>query len=160
MANSDTNQKSWLDAVDLNTVGGDVIVVQIGDNAQNVAAGKNVSQQIQAALGDNQAGDAQAVAESISTLRAEFDKVKQSLKSDIAALGEYQIDQLEKQLAESEDPSSDLLTQAGEWLIDNVPNFAEPLLSLFMPAPVGRAVAKAGEAAIVWLKKLQAKVNS
>lgn len=155
---------SWLDRLDPKMLGieskGDIISISIGDNASQVAAGKNITQSINHAVGEPEPGDEAAVSAALDSFKAEFAQIQSQLSDMQKYVGQDKIATIERQLTEQKDsPSGDLIREAGGWLLENVPDIGEVLLSLFMPAPVGRIVARTGEATVKWLKQLQMKVK-
>ena len=159
-----TSKKSWLDEIDPRILGiqtgGDVIDITIGDHATYVAAGKNVTQTINQAVGQPQADDQEQIAKALMEFKDAFSKLEPTLNDMQKYVGQDKINTLEKQLSQKEgDPSGDLIREAGNWLLENIPDISEALLSLFLPAPVGRIIARTGERTVKWLKELRIGVH-
>jgi hypothetical protein len=151
--------ENWLANIEPQTLssesGGDVVQVTIGDHATKVAAGKNVTQAIQCALGPTRQDDAEQVRIAIKKFRRKFSKLEDTLTEVQMHVGRDKIELLARELSQKEgEPSGDLIREAGNWLLDNIPEIAEDLLELFMPSSVGRIIAKAGTRTIKWIKEL------
>jgi len=154
-ANMDTETIPWWEQVSVKPgdtgthAGGDVIIATIGAGARNVAVGKNITQQITEVLGEPTPDDKKIITQ-------QFDQLKQAL----ATLQQLQAAQLQVQLlegeltktGEDETPSASTITMIGNWLLDNIPEIAEALASLFATPAVGRVIGKAGESAMEWVK--------
>ena len=136
--------------IETGETGGDVIIATIGAGSRNVAVGKNITQQIYEVLGAPTPDDK-------TIIQQQFEQLREQL----AALHKLQEAQLQIQLlegeltktGEDETPSASTITTIGDWLLDNIPDIAEALASLFATPAVGRVVGKAGEAAVAWVKK-------
>jgi len=141
-------------------IGGDVIVADIGDGAHGVAVGKNITQTVYGVLGAPTPDDKQIVEQKIAELTTALQGVQADLDATKATLAEFQVKLLGGELAKTEEketPSANTIIQIGDWLLDNVPEIAEVLVSVFATPAVGRVVGKAGEAAVAWLRKRFAK---
>ncbi len=151
------NEQKWWEKlggaqaeIETGETGGDVIIATIGAGSRNVAVGKNITQQVYEVLGAPTPDDATVIQQQFEQLRAQ-----------LAALQKLQTAQLQVQLlegeltktGEDETPSVSTITTIGDWLLDNIPEIAEALASLFATPAVGRVVGKAGEAAVAWVKR-------
>lgn len=137
--------------LDIDTNGGDVIIANIGPGSKNVAVGKNITQQIYAALGEPTPDDAQIIAEQFEALAANLQNVQEQTRS----IAEMQLDLLKGELSktdEAETPSASTITKVGDWLLGNAPELVEDLTTLFGLPAVGKVLGKAGEAAINWAR--------
>ena len=140
--------------------GGDVITATVGAGARNVAVGKNITQTIYEAIGEPAANDKAIIAEQFSRLSAELGRLRTPLDASTAQMVQFQVKLLQGELTktgESETPSANTITMAGDWLLENVPQIAEVLASLFATPAVGRVLGKAGEIAVQWVKRRFAK---
>lgn len=160
LENEPETVKSWLDDIDPQKLGiragGSVYTVNIGDNNKNIMIGQNITQTINTAVGRPQTNDYQQVVSAIAEFKASFEMIKSSLSDRQRFIGEDKINALEKQLTkQDESPSGEIIREAGDWLIENIPEIGEALLRLFLPQPVGRILAKASAATIKWVKELQ-----
>lgn len=145
----------WWNQVPAN-IGGDVIVADIGAGATGVAVGKNISQTVYGVLGAAQPNDKQVVEQKIAEVSTALHGLQADVDVQKAAMAEFQLKVLGGELAktgEKETPSANTIIQIGDWLLDNVPEIAGAITSLFATPAVGRVVGKAGEAAVAWLKK-------
>jgi uncharacterized protein with von Willebrand factor type A (vWA) domain len=137
------------------SVGGDVVVVRIGDHARQVAAGKNVTQTIYGILGEPQPDDRQVIEQKFAEITQALQATRDQLDSTVAQMAEMQLKLLQGELSKTEEgetPSANTITTVGDWLLDNVPAIVEVLTGLFATPAVGRVVGNAGEAAVKWLK--------
>jgi len=133
-------------------VSGDVVVVSIGDYARNVAAGKDVTQIVRNVLGEPTATDRQEIDASFAELKQKLADLE-GLTTKQLVLAEDRLEVLEKELTkEDESPHASVIRQAGDWLLENIPEIAEALASLFATPAVGRVIGKAGAMAITWVK--------
>lgn len=149
------SKKAWWDQLP-DKIGGDVIVVELGDNARNVAAGKNVTQSVYKIVGEPAPDDKQVIEQKLSEVMATFGAIRGQLDAATSQTAEIQMAVLEGELTKTEEdevPSASTITMIGDWLLDNIPEMAEILASLFATPAVGKVVAKAGEAAVRWVKK-------
>lgn len=136
--------------------GGDVITATVGAGARNVAVGKNITQIVHEALGEPAADDKAIIAERFARLSAELRGLETRSDAPTAQMAQFQVKLLEGELSktgEAETPSGNTITMAGDWLLDNVPEMAEVLASLFATPAVGRVLGKAGEIAVQWVKR-------
>jgi hypothetical protein len=137
-------------------IGGDVIIGEVGTGAKGVAIGKNITQAIYDTLGEPTPDDRQVIEQKLSEATAAVQEIREQLDSATATMAEFQLKLLQGELTKTEEgetPSASTITQVGDWLLDNVPQIAEILVSLFATPAVGRVVGKAGEVAVVWAKK-------
>jgi hypothetical protein len=138
------------------SVGGDVIVVRIGDHARNVAAGKNVTQTIYGMLGEPQPDDRQVIEQKFTEVHQALQATRDQLGATVAQMAEMQIRLMQGELIktqEDEIPSANTITMVGDWLLDNVPAIMEALTGLFATPAIGRVIGKAGETAVRWVKE-------
>jgi hypothetical protein len=142
-------KQPWWDSV--KWVGGDNIQTIIGDYATNVVAGKSIVQTLNDVLGKPTPTDLKEIQGEINQLRQ---KIQASSASEaVKAVAEYNVQLLEKELTKAEKlPEQSIVQQAGEWLLDNLPDVLEAVVSLFASPAVGRVVAKGGESMIKWIK--------
>jgi hypothetical protein len=142
-------QRPWWEKV---PTGGDVIVVQIGDHAREIAAGKDV-RLIREVLGEPADVDYQAIEAALADLRARLSKME-GLESAQRVLAEDRVQTLEEELANQDQPPDiSRVSRATDWLLDNIPDIAEALLSFFASPAVGRIIGKAGSAGIEWVRR-------
>jgi len=143
-------QRPWWEEV---PAGGDVIVVQMGDYAHKVAAGKDVRLVTHEVLEEATGEDYHAVETSLAELRAQLAKVE-GLELAQRVLAEDRVQTLEEELtSQDKPPEVSRVSKAVDWLLDNIPDIAEALLSLFASPAVGRIIGKAGTAGIEWAQK-------
>ncbi len=145
------DQTPWWDKVPIQA-GGDVIVGQVGDNARGVAIGKDITQ----ILGKPTPDDKQIIEQRLAGVAAALDQKQTQLDAATKQMADFQLKLLKGELTktdEKETPSASTITQVGDWLLDNVPDIAEALTSLFASPIVGKVVGKAGELAVVWVRR-------
>jgi hypothetical protein len=132
---------------------GDVIIGVVGAGAKNVAIGKDVTQIVQDVVGPPAPDDKQIIAQKLAAVSAALqqDAVDAAQKAQAATYLQFLQGELVKTDKE-ETPSASTITLAGNWLLDNVPVLLETLTGLFATPAVARVVAKAGEAAVAWVK--------
>jgi hypothetical protein len=148
-------QQDWWDSIPAQ-IGGDVIIGHVGAGATGVAIGKNITQTIYDMLGEPAPDDKQVIEQKLSEATTAVQELREQLDAATAAMAEFQLKLLQGELTKTEEgetPSASTITQVGDWLLDNVPQIAEILTSLFATPAVGRVVGKAGEVAVEWVKK-------
>ncbi len=136
--------------------GGDVIIAQIGAGASGVAVGKGITQTIMTALGPIQPDDKIIIEQQFAQVIAALQQSKTSSNPQTAAMAEFQLQLLKGELTkigDDEVPSASTMTQVGDWLLNNVPEMAELLASLFATPAVGKVVGKAGSIAVEWVRR-------
>lgn len=147
--------QSWWDSIPAQ-IGGDVIIGHVGAGATGVAIGKNITQTIYDVLGEPTPDDKQVIEQKLSEAATAVQELREQLNTQTATMAEFQLKLLHGELTKTEEgetPSASTITQVGDWLLDNVPQIAEILTSLFATPAVGRVVGKAGEVAVEWVKK-------
>lgn len=155
-------QTPWWNALP-DQVGGDVIVANIGDGAQGVAVGKNIQQTVTLLLGAPTPDDEKIIEQQFLDVKAALAKARSELDATTATMAEFQLKLLQGELGktkEAESPSASTIVQVGDWLLDNVPEIAEAVVSLFASPAVGKVVGKAGEVAINWAKQRFGKTST
>jgi hypothetical protein len=148
-------QQDWWDSIPAQ-IGGDVIIGHVGAGATGVAIGKNITQIVYDVLGEPTPDDKQIVEQKLSEAMTTVQELREQLDAATAAMAEFQLKLLQGELTKTEEgetPSASTITQVGDWLLDNVPQIAEILTSLFATPAVGRVVGKAGEVVVEWVKK-------
>lgn len=148
-------KRPWWDELPAH-VGGDVIVGQVGTGATGVAIGKNISQVLYDMLGEPTPDDRQIIEEKLSEVGAALQEIGGQLNAMTTNMAEFQLKLLRGELTKTEEgemPSASTISQVGDWLLDNIPDIAEVLTSLFATPAVGKVVGKAGEVAVKWVKK-------
>ena len=148
-------QQDWWDHIPPQ-IGGDVIIAQVGAGAAGMAIGKNITQTVYDVLGAPTPDDKQVIEQKLSEAMTTVQGLQEQLDAQTAAVAEFQLKLLQGELTKTEEgemPSASTITQVGDWLLDNVPQIAEILTSLFATPAVGRVVGKAGEVAAEWVKK-------
>lgn len=141
-----------LKGLNIDTGGGDLIITTIGDGARNVAAGKNIQQQITEVLGEPTSDDAEIIANQFAALESTVSTLDEQMRSFV----EMQVGLLKSEFSKvekDETPSDTTITQVGDWLLDNAPALVEELTTLFGLPAVGKVLGKAGETAIDWARK-------
>lgn len=134
---------------------GDVITGKVGANASGVIIGKNITQTFSDAFSSTPT-DKQIIEQELATVTAMLQGIRDQLEATTVSMAEFQVNLLKSELIkvqEDETPSANAITQVGDWLLDNVPQLAEILTSLFASPAVGKVVGKAGEVAINWAKR-------
>jgi hypothetical protein len=152
---SKKEEQDWWDNIPPQ-IEGDVIIGHVGAGATGVAIGKNITQTIYDMLGEPAPDDKQVIEQKLSEATTTVQELREQLDAQTAAVAEFQLKLLQGELAKTEEdetPSASTITQVGDWLLDNVPQIAEILTSLFATPAVGRVVGKAGEVAVEWVKK-------
>jgi hypothetical protein len=153
MSQEEHAQRPWWDqlaagATDLD-VGGDMIIANVGAGARNVAVGKNIQQTIYETVGEPMPDDKAVIQEQLAAF-------KRSLDESHLPVAQFPIQMLEAELTKTGDdeaPSGSVIMQAGDFLIDNLPDIAEALSTLFAVPAVGRVLGKAGQETINWLRE-------
>ena len=148
-------QQDWWDNIPAQ-IGGDVIIGHVGAGATGVAIGKNITQTVYDVLGAPTPDDKQVIEQKLSEAATAVQELREQLDAQTAGIAEFQLKLLQGELTKTEEgetPSASTITHVGDWLLDNVPQIAEILTSLFATPAVGRVVGKAGEVAVEWVKK-------
>lgn len=123
---------------------GDVIIAQVGANAQGVAVGKQITQQIG---GDAEAEDAAVVAMHLQVAAAAL--AAATLDAAPRMMAEFQFNLLRAELKQRA-PSSTTTVHVSDWLLGNVPALATPLRDLFTSSAGAQLLARAGNDAVAW----------
>ncbi len=131
--------------------GGDVIVATVGAGAQNVAVGKNITQQI----------NSPPTPAELHALEQQFTKLATLLKQSnidprTAGRAEAQLETLQAELNKTESgetPSGSTIQRVGDWLLDNVPELTQAITELFGLPAVGKILNKAGGAVVDWWRE-------
>ena len=160
---SQDNRPKWWENLPATTgdfsahdIDGDVIIATVGDGAKNVAVGKHITQIVQEVLGEAAPDDRQIIERQLAQVKAVLKEIQGQVDSVTWVRAEDRVPILAGELTkteENETPSSSTIITVGDWLLDNVPEIAEALTSLFATPAVGRVVGKAGEAAVNWVKQ-------
>jgi hypothetical protein len=132
---------------------GDVIIGVVGAGAQNVAIGKDVTQIVQEVVGPPTPDDKQIITQKLAAVSATLQQ--DALDAAQKAMAASYLQLLQGELVKTgkeETPSASTITLVGNWLLDHVPALLETLTGLFATPAVARVVAKAGEAAVNWVK--------
>jgi hypothetical protein len=152
---SEKEEQDWWNDIPAQ-IGGDVIIGRVGAGATGVAVGKNITQTVYDVLGEPTPDDKQIIEQKLSGAMTTVQGLQEQLDAQTAAIAEFQLKLLQGELTKTEEgetPSASTITHVGDWLLDNVPQIAEILTSLFATPAVGRVVGKAGEVAVEWVKK-------
>jgi CHAT domain-containing protein len=139
-----------------NDIDGDVIIATVGAGAKNVAVGKNITQAIYERLGEPTPGDKQIIQEQLAQVKAALKQAVAGMGESAANMAQGMLAQIEQELlktGQDETPNATTIIQMGDLLLNSVPQIAEVFASLFATPAVGRVVAKAGEAAVSWVKE-------
>jgi hypothetical protein len=162
-AMSEGESQKWWDQLpqaigdfDAGDIKGDVIIASVGAGARNVAIGKNITQIVNETLGEPRPDDRQTIEEELARARSALTRITEGMGASTAAMAQGIFTQIEGELlktGEDERPNATVLTQMGDLLLNSIPPIAEILASLFATPAVGRAVAKAGESAIKWVRE-------
>jgi hypothetical protein len=137
-------------------IGGGVIIATVGAGAQNVAIGKNITQTVYETLGEPTPDDRHIIQEGLAQVRATLAEVEGDIGDSVARMAGGMLAQIETELlktGEEKTPNAAIITQMGDLLLDNVPQIADALTSLFATPAVGRVIGKAGETAVTWVKQ-------
>lgn len=137
---------------------GDVIIANVGAGARNVAVGKQIVQQVYAAVGEPTPDDKQIIQQQLAAVQTAVQAALNSIDPapHLAQIAEFQLQLLEAELSKTEPdavPSANTIVQVGNWLLENIPDIAETLAGVFATPAVGRVVGKAGAVAVDWIKQ-------
>ena len=151
-APAETSDAPWWDSIRQPdapaqpTVAGDVIVANV-TGSHNVAVGKNITLNLGAPTPD----DKQMIASGLAALG---DSIAGS--GSQAQIARLQLKLLQGELAKTEanaTPDGATITESAGWLLDNMPQAAGAVRSLFALPAVGRVMSRAGDAALLWTKQ-------
>jgi hypothetical protein len=135
---------------------GDVIIATVGAGARNVAVGKNITQAIYGALGEPRPDDRQVIQAGVAQVKAALEHAAGEIGESAASMAQGMLIQIENELLKSgehETPNAATITHMGDLLLDSVPQITQALAGLFATPAVGRALGKADEAAVKWVKQ-------
>lgn len=96
------------------------------------------------------------IAQQMSQVLTALQQMQGQVDPVTTKMAEFQTQLLQSELTKTEadeTPSASTIVRVGDWLLDNVPQIAEALASVFATPAVGKVVGKAGEAAVSWVKK-------
>jgi hypothetical protein len=136
--------------------GGDIITANVGGGAKNVAVGKNITQTITEQLGPPTPSDKQIIEQQVAQVRETLRALQEKVDATKMQMADFQLKLLQGELTKTEEgqtPSASTITTIGDWLLDNVPEIAGAVTSLFTNESVGRVIAKAGDAAMAWVRR-------
>ncbi len=137
-------------------IDGDVIIATVGAGAKNVAVGKNITQAIYETLGEPTPGDKQIIQAQVAQVKAALKQTMAGMGESAANMAQGMLAQIEQELlktGQDETPNATTITQMSDLLLNSVPQITEALANLFATPAVGRVVAKADEAAVIWVKE-------
>lgn len=146
-------ESAWWDQVPPQA-GGDVIIATIGAGARGVAVGKNISQNLQAALGPATPSDPQLIGQALQHVNDAL--AGMVLDAAIKGIATFQLNLLKGELSKTESepaPSASTITQVGDWLLQQTSALRPALADLFALPAAGRAVARAGDSAVAWVRQ-------
>jgi len=147
--------QAWWDKLPAQA-GGDVIIGVVGAGARGVAVGKDITLSVYDVLGAPTPDDKQIIDQDMATVMTALQQMQGQLDANTAKMAEFQLKLLHGELAKTEKdekPSASTITQVGDWLLESVPQIAEPLAGLFATPAVGTVMGKAGETAIDWVRQ-------
>ncbi len=137
-------------------VSGDVIIAQVGAGARNVAVGKGISQTIGETLGAPAPDDRQVIEDKLTAVRDALRAARDQIDASMAAMADFQLKLLAGELTKlgaDEVPSASTITQVGGWLFETLPILRPALVDLFAQPAAGKALARAGDAAVQWARQ-------
>lgn len=137
-------------------VSGDIIIAQVGAGARNVAVGKGISQTIGESLGPPVPNDRQVIEGKLAAVEDKLRAARGQIDASVSAMADFQLKLLAGELTKlgaDEVPSASTITQVGEWLFETLPILRPTLIDLFAQPAAGRALAKAGDAAVQWARQ-------
>ncbi len=127
-----------------------------GSPAQNSGEEQDIQERAAAALGPLTPADKQVIAQRLSNLSAYLGKVRTHVDGLTASMAEHKFRLLRGELSktdEAESPNAGTITQTGDWLLDNVPALADPLVRMFADPAVAKVLVHAGPGAIAWAQQ-------
>jgi hypothetical protein len=151
---TDTLQELWWRGIEVHSEG-DVIIGNVGAGASGVAFGKNVSQAIYDSLREPTPSDRQVIEQKFTELKTALQDLPDQLDAKKVDMAKLQVQLLQGELTkieENETPSASAIILVGDWLLENLPEIADIIVSLFATPAVSRVVGKAGDVAIEWVK--------
>src|SRR5262249_42730211 len=143
-------QRPWWETLQPQA-GGDVIVGIVGRDAHGVAIGKQIQQWVDSSLGPVTPSDEETIERRLAELSKAVDAALPKLDPSRAAVAPIQLQALKDELTKTgkaDIPSGSAIVRVGNWLLDNIPDIADAVASVFATPAVGKVVGKAGEAAI------------
>lgn len=126
---------------------GDVIIGTVGDGAQHIAIGKDITQVSGASAPRDAAAQRHVLLAAWAALRPALDPAT-------AQLAGFQIDLLAAELERLDPPSapsSSAVIRCADWLLANLPQLAQPLAALLRAPAVVGALSRTSADYAVWL---------
>ena len=131
----------------------DTIITTIGDNANNVAVGKNINQaNVTGALPTSAPEDRTAIEQKFVQIQQQLAKLDATLAISARTTIQFLEEELLK-IAPNEDPDGGTITRMGDWLLRSAPDLTPTLGELFALPAVVKVVGKAGDPTVAWVKK-------
>lgn len=135
---------------DKQTAGGDIIQANIGDNAEQVAVGKNIQQQ------HVSSGRAEISGADLEYIRGLFEELKQQIEvqapSETKEAALERVNELQEEFAR-EEPQPATLEYVRNWFARNLPGMLGALTSVVVNPIVGKVVEAASGLAADELKR-------
>jgi hypothetical protein len=129
---------------------GDSIRITIGDNAQNVAAGKDIDQVISS---ESREQVTEADLTAVRELFAELKRIIESQASpDLKDSAAERVEELEETVTSTE-PDLTTMEYVKKWFVKNLPKLSGAVTSVLVNPIVGKVVEAAGEIAAGELKR-------
>lgn len=137
---------------------GDSIQVTIGDNAKNIAAGKNIEQTVTEQHEQIQIteADMKAIHELFVSLKSDIEK---EVSSELRESAIERVDELEETVT-AKKPDFSTMEYVKKWFVKKLPTFAGKVMGVLVNPIVGKVVEASGEIAATELKERFGKVTS
>lgn len=131
------------------STGGDHIHAEIGDNANQVAVGKNITQQQVEGTAEVSQADVEQVQELFSILKAQIEQQAPPEKKEAAL---ERVEELQEEIV-SQKPSLSTMEYVRNWFGKNLPGLLGAVTSVVVHPIVGKVVEAAGGLAAEELKR-------
>lgn len=130
---------------------GDTIHISVGEHSKNVAAGKDVTQNV-----TEQVANFQVTTEDLSAVKKIFAELKEQVPKEISSEMQppaiERIDELEEAIT-GEKPDLTTMEYVKNWFTKKLPQFAGKIISVLVNPIVGKVVEAGGEIAAAELKE-------
>ncbi len=131
-------------------------MAHIESRAQSSGEMKDLQEHAAAVLGRLTPADTKVIEQRLGNLSAYLAKARTQVDGLTASMADHKLRLLRAELSktgEAESPSAATITQAGDWLLDNVPALADPLVRMFADPAIAKVLVLAGPSAIAWAQQ-------
>ncbi len=124
--------------------------------APGAGEAKDIQERAAAVLGPLTPEDRRLIEQRLANLGAYLQKARAQLDGMTASMAEHKFRLLRGELSktdETQSPNAATIAQTGDWLLDNVPGLAVPLVRMFADPAVAKVLVQAGPVAMAWAQQ-------